>query len=61
MVPLETITIEHPDTPGERMIINKADFNPEIHKPYESPTDDQSAADTESPKPKGRPRKNAEE
>jgi hypothetical protein len=32
MLEKPTITIEHPDNPGESMIINKSDFNPEIHK-----------------------------
>jgi hypothetical protein len=32
MLELETVTIEHPDLPGESMIINKTDFDPKIHK-----------------------------
>jgi hypothetical protein len=32
MLELETVVIEHPDLPGERIIINKRDFNPAIHK-----------------------------
>jgi hypothetical protein len=32
MLELETVTIEHPDLPGESMIINKTDFDPQIHK-----------------------------
>jgi hypothetical protein len=44
--PIETVTIEHPDTPGAPMIINKSDFNPAIHKPYEPLA-------PEPPKPEG--------
>jgi hypothetical protein len=44
--PLEGITIEHPDVPCSLMIINKSDFDPTIHKPYEPPA-------TEAPKPEG--------
>jgi hypothetical protein len=55
---LETVTVEHPDTPGERMIINKTDFDPAIHKLYEPPTEEQTEAET--PKPKGRPKKTEE-
>jgi hypothetical protein len=32
MLELETVTVEHPDQSGASMIINKTDFNPEIHK-----------------------------
>jgi hypothetical protein len=34
---IETVTIEHPDNPGAPMIINKSDFDPAVHKPYEPP------------------------
>jgi hypothetical protein len=37
MLQAETVTIEHPDSPGEPMIINKSDFDPAIHKLYEPP------------------------
>jgi hypothetical protein len=37
MIELETVTIEHPDIPGERMIVNKSDFDPAVHKPYKPP------------------------
>jgi hypothetical protein len=37
MFQTETVTIEHPDNPGAPMIINKSDFDPSIHKPYEPP------------------------
>ena len=37
MLQTETLIIEHPDNPGEPMIINKSDFDPAIHKPYEPP------------------------
>jgi hypothetical protein len=32
---LETVTVAHPDIPGELMIINKSDFDPAVHKVYE--------------------------
>jgi hypothetical protein len=37
MLQTETFIIEHPDNPGEPMIINKSDFDPAVHKPYEPP------------------------
>jgi hypothetical protein len=60
MIPLETVTVEHPDTPGAKMIINKTDFDPAIHKLYEPPTEEQPSADAEPPKPKGRAKKTEE-
>lgn len=46
MLQTETITVEHPDTPGASMIINKSDFDPAVHKLYEPPA-------PKPPKPKG--------
>jgi hypothetical protein len=50
---LETIAIEHPDTPGERMIIYKSDFNPEVHKPYEAPKPEGAGEDSNAPHEEG--------
>jgi hypothetical protein len=64
---IETITVEHPDTPGALMIINKTDFNPEIHKIYEPTAPEGVGEDASAPKeegaskPKGRPKKNPED
>jgi hypothetical protein len=57
---IETVEIENPDAPGERMIINKSDFNPEIHKPFETPApagDDPKAEGGSAPKPEGKAKK----
>ena len=76
MLELETVTIEHPDNPGESMIINKTDFNPEIHKFFkpkkpaapktesgsETDADDETAPPKSEPaKPKGRKKNTAAE
>jgi hypothetical protein len=73
MLELETVTIEHPDEPGAWMIINKSDFNPEIHKifkpkkpkatetdsNFETDANDETAPpELEPAKPRGR-KKNA--
>jgi hypothetical protein len=50
MLEKPTVTIEHPDNPGQPMIINKSDFNPEIHKLFNPEAAEQ---DTKTSKPKG--------
>ena len=42
----ETVTVDHPDNLGAPMIINRADFDPAIHKLYDPPA-------PEPPKPEG--------
>jgi hypothetical protein len=67
MIEVETLTIEHPDLPGEPMIINKSDFDPKIHKIFkpikekavESNPDagaeaNDGGAEAEAPKRRGR-------
>jgi hypothetical protein len=76
MLELETVTIEHPDLPGESMIINIKDFNPEIHKLFkptkpaapktesssETDANDKTAPpESEPAKPKGRKKNTAAE
>jgi hypothetical protein len=34
MAAVETVKVEHPDNPGQSMLINKSDFDPEVHKLY---------------------------
>jgi hypothetical protein len=71
MLELETVTIEHPDLPGESMIINKRDYDPKIHKLFKpkKPTAAESEPDagaeandggTEAEAPRRRGRKKAE-
>jgi hypothetical protein len=57
---LETVTVAHPDIPGELMIINKSDFDPAVHKVYEPPAPeapktegDQKPTAPEPPKTEG--------
>lgn len=57
MIELETVTVEHPDTPGATMIINKTDFDPAIHKLYEPESEDAKPKVKPAKTPKPEPEK----
>jgi hypothetical protein len=48
MLQTETLIIEHPDNPGQPMIINKSDFDPAVHKLYEPPPETPPEGDHKS-------------
>jgi hypothetical protein len=50
----ETVKIASENAPGGYVLINKSDFDPEIHKPYEAPTHEGAGDDANAPKPTGR-------
>jgi hypothetical protein len=48
MLEKPTVIVEHPDIPGESMIINKSDFNPEIHKLFKPKKQEAAKAETDA-------------
>lgn len=42
--PMDTVEIENPNNPGHKIIINRVDYNPDVHKLYEEP---EAAAEVE--------------
>ncbi len=58
MATCETVTVEYPGSPGP-VVINKEDYDPDVHKLVGGEVE--APAETETPKKRGRPRKQAEE